>query len=104
MLPSSNFLLLLLFAPVVDKFTTRGDAENLITSLYKTLVSVASERKVGGGLGLVSGEPPESNSSSSSSVSESPEGSNGGVGVRDDEGARSSGSACISCNRSWPLR
>ena len=89
---SSNFLLLLLLMLVTDRSTTHGDAENLITSLYRSLVSVVSERKVGGSFNFILGEPSESVSSSSLSVSESPVGSNGGVGIHDNkDGARSSG-------------
>lgn len=64
-----------------------------MTSRYRSLVSVAKERSVGG----VDG------SESDSSESERPDGSNGGVGSR-TTGSGSEGNAWISLRRSWPLR
>ena len=58
------------------KSTTLGDDENVITSLYNILVSVASVRKDGG----VAGDDTSSSGSDSSSVSEWPDATSGGVG------------------------
>lgn len=79
-----------------DKSTTLGDDENLITSLYSNLVSVAKVRSDGGVRG---------SSDSDSSVSELLGGSRGRRGgVRLVDGVGSGVRASISRRRSWPLR
>jgi hypothetical protein len=79
-----------------ERSTTRGEDENLMTSRYNSFVSIARERTVGGVRGISASE-------SESSISEGPEGSNGGVGRR-VTGSGRGGSACISLSKSCPLR
>jgi hypothetical protein len=81
---------------VVERSTTRGVDENLMTSRYSAFVSVVRERTEGG-LGL--------DSASDSSVSERPDSSKGGVGCRGpDVGSGSGGSSSSSRNESLPFR
>ena len=81
---------------VVERSTTRGVDENLMTSRYSAFVSVVRERTEGI-LGL--------DSASDSSVSERPDASNGGVGCRGpDVGTGSGGSSSSSRNESLPFR
>jgi hypothetical protein len=79
---------------VVERSTTRGVEENLMTSLYNVFVSVAKDRTEGT-LYL--------DSVSESSVSDKPEVSNGGVGSRCLVSG-SGGSSSISRMRSLPFK
>ena len=81
---------------VVERSTTRGVDENLMTSRYSAFVSVVRERTEGI-LGL--------DSASDSSVSDRPDASSGGVGCRGpDVGTGSGGSSSSSRNESLPFR
>lgn len=89
-------LLSCLVAFNADRSTTFGDDENRRTSRYRIFVSVASARSVGGVLVTFLSS---SSSSPSESVSDNPEGTNGGVGGR-CAGTASGGRASISRRRS----